>query len=472
MENELLRYERLAEDLGGIIVAGNLRPGERLPSVRRLSRERRLSVSTVLQALHRLEDRGLVEARPQSGYFVRHTVARRSQPNARSTPEAPVPVDVSQRLMRVLQTSMQPGVAPLAAALPACSLLPLAALQRLYGGVARRHPHLLEGGSHVNMDAPALVRQLVLRSVGWAGPLAASEFVITNSCTEALGLCLRAVTQPGDTVAVESPAYYLMLQLLETLGLKALEIPTDPHSGVSIEALDLATRQGKVAACLLVPNASNPLGSIMPDEHKRRLARLSAERDLAVIEDDIYGDLHFCNERPRPIKAFDTTGNVMLCSSFSKSLSPALRIGFVAAGRYRARIALQKTITSGATNPFTQQVLAEYLESGAYERHMRGLRRTYERQVEAMRASVARHLPAATRLTAPQGGFVLWVELPEEVDTTALHDRAIAAGVGYVPGELFSASGMYRNCLRLNCGNPHTPEIEDAVRRLGALVAS
>jgi DNA-binding transcriptional MocR family regulator len=472
MENELLRYERLAEDLGGIIVAGNLRPGERLPSVRRLSRERRLSVSTVLQALRRLEDRGLVEARPQSGYFVRHTVARRSQPNARSTPEAPVPVDVSQRLMRVLQTSMQPGVTPLAAALPACSLLPLAALQRLYGGVARRHPHLLEGGSHVNMDAPALVRQLVLRSVGWAGPLAASEFVITNSCTEALGLCLRAVTQPGDTVAVESPAYYLMLQLLETLGLKALEIPTDPHSGLSIEALDLATRQGKVAACLLVPNASNPLGSIMPDEHKRRLARLSAERDLAVIEDDIYGDLHFCNERPRPIKAFDTTGNVMLCSSFSKCLSPALRIGFVAAGRYRARIALQKTITSGATNPVTQQVLAEYLESGAYERHMRGLRRTYERQVEAMRASVARHLPAATRLTAPQGGFVLWVELPEEVDTTALHDRAIAAGVGYVPGELFSASGMYRNCLRLNCGNPHTPEIEDAVRRLGALVAS
>ena len=472
MENELLRYERLAEDLSGIIVAGNLRPGERLPSVRRLSRERRLSVSTVLQALRRLEDRGLVEARPQSGYFVRHTLARRSQPNARSTPEAPVPVDVSQRLMRVLQTSMQPGVTPLAAALPACSLLPLAALQRLYGGVARRHPHLLEGGSHVNMDAPALVRQLVLRSVGWAGPLAASEFVITNSCTEALGLCLRAVTQPGDTVAVESPAYYLMLQLLETLGLKALEIPTDPHSGLSIEALDLATRQGKVAACLLVPNASNPLGSIMPDEHKRRLARLSAERDLAVIEDDIYGDLHFCNERPRPIKAFDTTGNVMLCSSFSKCLSPALRIGFVAAGRYRARIALQKTITSGATNPVTQQVLAEYLESGAYERHMRGLRRTYERQVEAMRASVARHLPAATRLTAPQGGFVLWVELPEEVDTTALHDRAIAAGVGYVPGELFSASGMYRNCLRLNCGNPHTPEIEDAVRRLGALVAS
>ena len=472
MQDEPLRYEALAEDLSGIIVAGNLRPGERLPSVRRLSRERRLSVSTVLQALHQLEDRGLVEARPQSGYFVRHATARRPPPSVRSTPEAPVPVDVSQRLMRVLQSSTQPGVAPLAAALPAAGLLPLAAVQRLYGGVLRRHPRLLEAASHINMDEPALVRQLVLRSVGWAGPLSASEFVITNSCTEALALCLRAVTQPGDTVAVESPAYYLMLQLLEFLGLRALEIPTDPRNGMSIEALDLATRDSRVAACLLVPNASNPLGSIMPDEHKRRLARLTAERGVAVIEDDIYGDLHFAGERPWPIKAFDRAGNVMLCSSFSKCLSPALRIGFVAAGRYRAQLALQKTITSGGTNPITQQVLAEYLESGTYERHVRGLRRTYERQVDAMRAAVARHFPAATRITEPQGGFVLWVELPEDVDTSALYDRAIAAGVAYVPGELFSASRMYRNCLRLNCGNPHTPEIEDAVRRLGGLMTS
>ncbi len=465
-------YERLASDLSGIIVAGNLRPGERLPSVRRLARERRLSVSTVLQALRQLEDRGLVEARPQSGYFVRHASARLAQPNVRSTPDEAVPVDVSQRLMQVLQTGIKPGVAPLGAALPSSSLLPLAALQRLYGGVIRRHPQLLEGGSHINIDEAALVRQLVLRSVGWAGPLAAREFVITNSCTEALALCLRAVTKPGDTVAVESPAYYLMLQLLELLGLKALEIPTDPCTGLSIEALDLATRDGGVAACLLVANASNPLGSIMPDEHKRRLAHLTAERGVAVIEDDIYGDLYFGNTPPRTIKAFDKVGNVMLCSSFSKCLSPALRIGFVAAGRYRRQVALQKTVTSGGTNPVTQHVLAEYLESGSYDRHMRGLRRAYEHQVDAMRAAVARHFPPATRITQPQGGFVLWVELPDEVDTSALYDRAIAAGVAYVPGELFSASGMYRNCLRLNCGNPHTPEIEDAVRRLGALMAS
>jgi len=469
---ELLRYEKLASELEGMIAGGALRHGDRLPSVRRLSQERRLSVSTVVQALRQLENRGMVEARPQSGYFVRRPEPAREQPAQRSTPATAVPVDVSQRLVRVLQAGCKPLVAPLAAALPAPELLPVAALQRLYAGVARRHPTLLSGGSHINMDEPALVRQLVRRSLAWGGPLAGDEIVITNSCTEALGLCLRAVTKPGDTVAVESPAYYLMLQLLETLGLKALEIPTDPRNGMSVEALDLATRNGGIAACLLVPNASNPLGSMMPDDRKRQLATLMAARGVAVIEDDIYGDLHFGQQRPWPIKAFDTAGNVMLCSSFSKSLTPALRIGFVAAGRYRSVVALQKTITSGGTNAITQHVLAEFLASTAFERHLRKLRHSYERQVDQMRAAVSRYFPAETRISQPQGGYVLWVELPEGLDATAIYERAIVQNLAYVPGELFSPSGMYRNCLRLNCGNPHTPEIEDAVRRLGLLMNS
>lgn len=470
MSEVLLRYERLAGELSGMISDGVLAHGDRLPSVRRLALERRLSVSTVVQALRQLEEKGLVEARPQSGYFVRRPPMLGPEIQARTTPELPSPVDISQRLVRVLQAGMKPGVVPLAAALPAPELLPVAALHRLYAGVARRHPRLLEGGSHINMDEPVLVRQLVRRSLAWGGPLAAGEFVITNSCTEALGLCLRAVTKPGDTVAVESPAYYLMLQLLETLGLKALEIPTDPRTGISVEALDLATRNGAVAACLLVANASNPLGSVMPDERKRHLAFLAAARGVPVIEDDIYGDLHFGHQRPWPIKAFDKAGNVMLCSSFSKSLSPSLRIGFVAAGRFRPAIALQKTITSGGTNPITQHVLAEYLESGAYERHLRRLRGHYERQVESMRAAVSRYFPAQTRISQPQGGYVLWVELPDGFDTSQLYEKAIADNLAYVPGELFSPSGMYRNCLRLNCGNPHTPDIEAAIRSLGGLM--
>ncbi len=469
MDDSVWRYEQLASELAGMISGGILKHGERLPSVRRLASERRLSATTVVQAMRQLEERGLVEARPQSGFYVRHGHLPLAEPRARALSDVAVPVDISQRLVRVLQAGTRPGMAPLAAALPASALLPVAALQRLYAGVARRHTGLLGSGSHINMDEPALVRQLVRRSLAWGGPLAAEEFVITNSCTEALGLCLRAVTQPGDTVAVESPAYYLMLQLLETLGLKALEIPTDPRFGMSVDALDMATRNGGVAACLLVSNGSNPLGCVMPDEQKRRLANLTAARGVAVIEDDIYGDLHLGDERPWPIKAFDRAGNIMLCASFSKSLSPALRLGFVAAGRYRPVIALQKTITSGGTNPVTQHVIAEYLESGGYERHLRSLRRAYRHQVEAMRGAVARYFPAGTRISQPQGGFVLWVELPDGIDTTLLYEQAIAAQVAYVPGEMFSPGGMYRNCLRLNCGNPHTPEIEAAMQRLGAI---
>lgn len=465
-----LRYEKLADELAGLIADSVLRAGDRLPSVRRLAEECRLSATTVVQSLRELERRGLIEARPQSGFYVRPPRAALPEPQSRKPPRSATVVDVSQRILRVLQAGTQPGVAPLAAALPSPELLPIAALNRLYSSVARRYPKLLNGDGHVHMNEPALVRQLVKQSMARSCPLTAEEIVITNSCTEALGLCLRAVTQPGDTVAVESPAYYLMLQLLEVLGLKALEIPCDPSHGLSIEALDLASRQRRIAACLIVANASNPLGSLMPDENKRRLVRLAAERNIAIIEDDIYGDLHFAGHRPWPIKSFDETGNVMLCASFSKSLSPSLRIGYIAAGRRHAELALQKTLTSGGTNPITQIVLAEHLASGAHERHLRQQRRHYEMQVAAMREAGARHFPAETRTSRPQGGFVLWVELPDDIDTTELHARAIAEGIAFVPGELFSASGMYRNCLRLNCGNPMTPEIEDAVKRLGKLI--
>lgn len=466
-----LRYEKLADDVTGMIAGGILRAGERLPSVRKLAEERRVSISTVVQAFRRLEQLGLVEARPQSGFFVRAWPQPLLAPATQVAPETPVLVELNQRLVRVLETNHQPGIVPLGAALPAPSLLPVAALHRRYASVARRFPKLLEGASHTDINDPQLVRQLVRRSLSWGGPLDGDEITITNSCTEALHLCLRAVTQPGDTVAVESPAYYVMLQLLESLGLKALEIPTEPDSGISIPALDLATRDGQVAAVLLVPNASNPLGSVMPDASKKKLAQLMAARKVAVIEDDIYGDLCYATQRPWPIKAFDKAGNVMLCTSFSKCLSPALRCGFVAAGKYRAAVALQKMLASGGTNPITQRVLAETLEAGAYERHVRKLRRQFQNQVEQMIAAVTRYFPAATRIARPQGGFVLWVELPEKIDTAKLWKRAIAAGIAFVPGDLFSPSRLYRNCLRLNCGNPWSETIEAAVRRLGELAA-
>jgi DNA-binding transcriptional MocR family regulator len=478
----LHRYEQLADELAQLIRQGVLRPGERLPSVRQLTQEKRLSASTVVQALRQLEEQGLVEARPQSGFFVRRRVqgglvAKSSsalpEAGAVSGIQQAVPVTLNANLLRVVKSCTQPGVVPLGAALPAAELLPVAAIHRLYGKVVRQYPHLLDGSNYFAMNHPALVRQLVRRSISWGGPLAAEEIVITHSCTEALSLCLRTVTRPGDTVAVESPGYYLMLQLLENLGLKALEIPTTADQGISVEALELATREQsperRISACLFVPNASNPLGSIMPDTRKAQLAALLAERRIPLIEDDIYGDLHFDAQRPWPIKAFDRSGNVLLCSSFSKSITPGLRIGFIAGGRFAQQLALQKTVNSGACNPVSQCVLAEYLESGAYDRHLRRLRLNYARQADALVQCVRANFPSGTRVLSPHGGFVVWVELPAGIDAMQLYELAIAEQIAFIPGSLFSPSGRYRNCLRLNAGYPWSAVLEQAVIRLGQL---
>ncbi|MDZ4254692.1 MAG: PLP-dependent aminotransferase family protein [Sulfuritalea sp.] len=470
-------YENLANEFATLIGSGQLRPGDRLPSVRHLARQRALSISTVVQALRTLESRGMVEARPQSGYYVRRRPARMVDAGVLAAAPAagPVEVGVCRRLVEVLRANEAPGMVPLGSALPAPELLLAPRLNRLYASIARRQPGLLAGSSHSNLNEAPLLRAITRRALEWGCPIATEELVVTNSCTEAMALCLRAVTKPGDTVAVESPTYYVMLQLLEAMGLRALEIPTHPVTGVSLDALELATRkpaaEGGIAACLLIPSGANPLGSVIPDAAKQRLAELLAARNVALIEDDIYGDICFTGARPRPIHAFDKSGNTMLCTSFSKTVCPSLRVGFVAAGRRAAEVVLQKTLTSGKTNPLTQHVIAGLMESRGFDLHLRTLRRRFAEQIARTRDAVARHFPAETRVTDPQGGFVLWLELPHEVDCTALHRRAVQEGIAFVPGELFSASGQYKNCLRLACGQPWSERLEDGVKRLGQLVA-
>ncbi|MCQ8895041.1 PLP-dependent aminotransferase family protein [Limnobacter humi] len=466
----MLLYEDLAHQLTGLIHDGVMRPGDRLPSVRQLAQQQKLSISTVMQALRSLETHGLVEVRPQSGFYVRGKAQRvvNYQP-VNDIPEA-VDVDLSARLMRVLHLNQTPGIVQMGSAIPAPALLLAPRLNTLYSRIARTQPGLLATGSHDNISEPVLVNTLVRRYLEWGCTVRPEQVVVTNSCTEALMLCLRTVTRQGDTVAVESPTYYVMLQLLEAMGLKALEIPTHPQTGVSVEALELATRDGGVAACLFIPNGSNPLGCVMPDANKQAVARLLAERNIPLIEDDLYGDLCNTPERPRPIYAFDRSGNTMLCSSFSKTVSPALRIGFVAGGKRARQVLFQKTVNSGKTNVMTQRVLAALMDSRGFDAHLRTLRRRLTEQVARTRDAVTRHFPADTRVTNPQGGFVLWIELPDDIDTVKLHGKAIEQGIATVPGPLFSASGRYRNFLRLACGQPWSDATDHAVARLAQLI--
>ncbi|MGK5052569.1 PLP-dependent aminotransferase family protein [Janthinobacterium sp. RB2P8] len=469
MSAHLNLYEHLANELGALIDSRVFAPGDRLPSIRHLAQQKRISVSTVMQALRLMEDRGQVDARPQSGYFVRHRAPRRPCSADAQHLKEPAFVGINNLLMRVLKDNETANIVQLGTAWPPDEILPVKRMQRTISAVARREPALLSKVSCYDVSEGNFLRQVARRALDW-GKLDPHEIVVTNSCTEAISLCLRAVAKPGDTIAIESATYFVLLQMIESLGMKALEIPTDPKTGPSLDALELALRAGLVQACLFVPNANNPLGCVMPEAHKKRLAGLLSEFNIPLVEDDVYGDLCFAPQRPWPVKAYDTSGNVLLCSSFSKAITPASRVGYVLAGRFAQEVALLKTVSSGATSHFFQAVLADFLEGSSYDQQLRKMRRTLVQRIARMSDAVAASFPADCMLSEPQGGFVLWVQMPLQVDALALHGQAIADGVAYMPGQLFSASGKFGNYLRLNCGNAWTPRIEQAISRLGRLV--
>ncbi|MEO7773980.1 MAG: PLP-dependent aminotransferase family protein [Steroidobacteraceae bacterium] len=467
-------YARIADELARLIESAALRPGERLPSVRRLALQKRISATTAVASLRSLERRGLIEARPQSGYFVRPRAQSLAEPRLPRPRSSARQVGVSGLITRLNEASLDPRVVPLGAAIPDADLFPGSGLRREVALVARSQPRALTDYVREVAGLPALRHEIVRHYAQLGCELHDEELSITNGCTEALNLALRAVARAGDTIAVESPTYFGFLQIYESLGLKVLELPTHPRDGLVVEALQerLASRGGKdIKACVVIANFSNPTGATLPDARKRQLVQTCARAGIALIEDDIYGDLPHGSMRPLPAKAFDDHGGVILCSSFSKTLAPGARIGFVSGARWTDDIRALKSITSVATPLLLQQALANFLRAGRYARHLPRLRRAFAEQVARVTAAVEAAFPAGTRLSRPQGGFVLWVELPGAIDTLAVYEHARAEQLDFAPGPLFSpTAGRYRNCLRLNCGQKWNPQTERALMRLGALL--
>lgn len=464
-------YESLAARMAEAIQGGSLRTGDRLPSVRRLSTQHRVSIATAVQAYRHLENQQLIEARPKSGYFV----AGRPMPLAEPATSTPPPsarfVGVNRLVMEVLQSARDPNFLPLGAACPGPELFPNDKLLRLMHTEGRHRPDLL-GGYAMSPGNERLRSMIARRSLDFGCRLNPDEIIVTNGCIEALNLALRAVARPGDTIALESPAYFTLLQIIESLGLKALEIPTHPREGLSIEALDLATQKtGAVKAVIAIPNFQNPLGSLMPDENKARMVQLLEARGVSLIEDDIYGEIHFNGSRPRAAKAWDRADNVILCSSFTKTVSPGLRIGWIAPGRHYQEVAMLKFINSVGTPELPQAAIAEFMANGGYDHHLRRLRAGFARQVQQVSAAIAEYFPGGTRITRPSGGFVLWVELPAGVDTLELFRRAREERISIAPGPMFTTTKRYRNCIRIGCGHPWSAKIEMGVMRLGKLAA-
>lgn len=339
-------YEQLARELNQQIADGVYRVGEKLPSIRRICTQRRVSVATAMQALSILESRGMIEARPRSGYFIRqrqYGLVKRPAPSNEHI--CPRNVGVSEIVAQVFRQTGNDGKVPLGAGIPHPDLLPSDRLSRFLAGVVRENPSYLgRYGSY--QGHPDYIRQLAKRFAMRDCVISSDEIIATNGAMESLNLAIRAVTKPGDLVAVESPCYFGILQILESLALKALPIPSTCEKGIDLDLLEEGIRKHRVKAVVLTPTFSNPNGSCLSEPKQKQLLNLLTRHDLPLIEDDLYGDLHFSGENLRPVKAFDTDGRVIYCGSFSKCLSPGIRIGWIAAGRYTNAVRRLKVISN------------------------------------------------------------------------------------------------------------------------------
>ncbi|WP_454874825.1 aminotransferase-like domain-containing protein [Paraburkholderia xenovorans] len=467
-------YEKLAEDIETSIRQGVYRHGERLPSVRQISQQHRISVTTAIRAYLLLESRGLVTSRPQSGYFVnRRDESERKALELRPSKPIPIssPVDVSRLVLSTLRSIGVDDAVPLGSPYPDPSLFPFERINR-YAYDAGRGKAQWGVTDALPPGNAKLVRQIARRYLENGMAVDPNEIIITVGATEAINLCLQAVAKPGDVIAVESPTFYAMLHAIERMGMKAIEVSTHPEHGIDIEALAAIMESQPVAACMVMPNFQNPLGFLMPDERKRELVELLTKRDIPVIENGVYNELHFDSPHPSTLKSFDTKGLVLHCSSFSKSLTSAYRIGWALPGRYRDQVEKLKFLNTLTSPSIPQLAIAEFLERDGFEHHLRKVRKAYAQQANLMKAIVSRFFPEGTRMSNPAGGYVLWVELPPRVDSMRLYKLALDQGITIGPGYMFSVSETtYRNFIRLNYSSPWSGEIEQAVITVGKLVS-
>ncbi len=462
-------YRSIAERMEHLIEDGTFRVGDRLPSVRGLRKDWGISLTTAMEAYRILENRGLIEARPQSGYYVRPRMARIiAEPRATAPVAEPSEIEDSELTHLLHQDTHNAKLLQLGAAIPSPDLLPHEKLGRVLAQANRAARHRSVEYS-MGPGLEALRREAARRAVSAGCALSPDDFLVTNGCSEAVFLCLKALCKPGDAVAVESPFYFGFVQILQSLDLKIVELPTNPREGICLDTLSYVINNHSIKAVLMSTNYSNPLGATYSTERKKRLVKILADAEIPLIEDDIYGELTWSQERPCVAKAFDEKGLVLYCTSISKTLAPGWRIGWVAPGRYLKEVQRLKNQVNLSNASPMQYAAAEFLSNGGYDHHLRKMRKTLSERAEFLMSEITRWFPSSTRMTQPGGGYVLWLELPPAMDSVELYTRAKAAGMTIAPGKIFSARGQYRNCLRLNVAFA-TPEHSARIQKLGALV--
>jgi DNA-binding transcriptional MocR family regulator len=466
------KYIEVAERIETLIQKKVMKVGDKLLSVRALSKEQGISLSTAFQAYYFLESKGLIEARPQSGYYIKYSPEHILHlPKVSDPIDEAVPVSVDEMINSVyINLNSGENILNFSMAMPSIKLLPTAKLNKAVVQAIRESKSSCLNYEHIQGNA-SLRKQIARQAFNWGGTPSEDDIVVTAGAIEALSLCVKAITKPGDAVAIESPTYFAIFQVMESHGLNVVEIPTDPILGLDLDYLEQAIPRFDIKACLFVNNFNNPLGSCMPDDRKKRMVEMLAKKEIPLIEDDIYGELYFGKTRPKTCKSFDKKGLVLHCASFSKSLAPGYRVGWTIPGRFKDKVIRLKRMHTVSTNTLAQAAVANFLSNGRFELHLRHLRKALHTQSLRYIQAVSEYFPEDTCISRPQGGFTLWLEMNKKINAYKLHKRAVQKyNIGIAPGQIFSSQGLFENCFRLSYGEPWNDKIEEGIKTLGKMV--
>jgi len=463
-------YLQVAVGIEKMIADDVLKIGDKLPSVRMLSEEYGISMGTAFQAYYHLEGKGLIESRPKSGYYVRFNHRRFPEMPRQMRPE-PISHDVSVKEMisSIYMDIAAPDVINFALAVPDISLLPAAKLNKSVVHALRNSKDHCINYEHTQGNLE-LRKQIARLAFNWGGKVQPEEVIVTSGCLEAITICLRAVTNPGDTVAVECPTYFGIYQAAETLGLKVVEVTSCSVNGIELDCLEKAIENYSIKACIVVPNFNNPLGSCMPDENKKKLVDIITKHNIPLIEDDIYGEMYFGKSRPKTCKYFDKKGLVMHCSSLSKSLAPGYRIGWTIPGKFFEEARQIKRGLNITSPSLTQAAVAHFLKIGRYEYHLKNLRKALHTQCLRYMQAIIEYFPPDTKISRPHGGFVLWLQLNKKINSFKLRTEAMKHKISIVPGRIFSANCNYSHFIRISFGKPWSEDVDYGLMMLGKMI--
>lgn len=462
-------YIAFANKLAEMIDSGIFKPGDKLPSIRSLHQNKGLSIGTILQSFNYLVEKGLIFSKEKSGYFVQNIS------NKEILPPKVMPVSLSAKnvyidnlLQKLPHDNTSKKFVSFTNALPDNRLLPFNSIKRFIQQTSRD-----ASGSYLGLENRygnnQLREEIAKRSLPWKGYIHSEELIITNGALEAILCCLKAITKPGDTVLIQEPCFFGVLQIIECLELRAVSVPSHPVTGINVNDVKKACEKLAVKACIIVSNFNNPDGASIDTKGKKDLAELANKLHIPIIEDDLYVDLFFKGNKPDTIKTYDTGGWVMYCSSFTKTLAPGLRIGYCAAGKFTYDVARVKAMLNHSTSSFNQRVILQLLISGTFEKHLIKFRLEMNKNLNRYVSLIRQYFPNGTKLTQPDGGLYIWIELPIAINTSDFLEKAMEQGVSYAPGEIFSSKGNYKHYLRICYSGLWEKKTENALIILGTL---